>query len=132
MNKYYWIAFALACVSFLLRSVGIVLIASIIIYLLSVKEYHKTLLLLGLFLPTWLFNQLIVGSGHYLRDFMAKNPYDLTAGQIGFADLITRITTNINIYISVLAKTLVPLSSNFNLSVIVGIVLLFIVMRGAK
>ena len=132
MNKYYWWCFGLACFSFLLRTTGAVLVVSILIYLLSCHYYKKTLLLLGLFLPTVLLNQLVVGSGHYLRDFMARNPYDLSAGTFGASELVQRISANFTIYTNVIAQTVVPLSSYYNLSAILGVILIFIMWRGAR
>ena len=129
MTRNLWLAFALACASFLIRSQGIFLIIAIAIWLATQRRWKPLLILGGMAAATQAITMAFIGFGRYGGQFLMKNPYNSAAGQVSFGDLVERLTTNLILYIRISAEALVPLSAWHGLSIILGLVIIYIIAR---
>lgn len=103
------LAAALAMIiGFYIRTVGIILYISLIIYLLMRKEnkYILPVLLLGLSVLPWVIHVATSDCG-YQTIFMFKDPYNLSLGTITASDMFIRILSNIKYYIGKVVADLV-------------------------
>jgi hypothetical protein len=111
------VLFALAIFSlaaaYHIRSIGIVLPAALVIYLLVRKRYRLALTaglaILLLSLPWAVRNATGGEGGGYLEQFVLRNAYNPEMGTITAADLFQRIMTNLKTYgVFVNAQTVFP------------------------
>lgn len=103
------LAAALAIIiGFYIRTVGMILYISLIIYLLMRREikYLLPVLLLGLSVLPWVIHVLTSDCGYHTV-FMLKDPYNLSLGAITSSDMLVRILSNIKYYIGKVVADLV-------------------------
>jgi hypothetical protein len=130
MNKNYWLALACALCAYLVRTQGLLLIVSIIIYLCLRKEWKPAVIVSFVSLP---FVAWLGIGGRYGEILLLKVQYDVSAGRVGFADMVARTTDNmVNYCFYVLPQALLPMSAWAGLSVIVGIVLIILIYKGIR
>ena len=129
LTKNYTIAFILACLAFLVRSQGILLILAIGIWLIVYKQWRQLAVLAVLAVATQGIIMAFTGTGEYARQFMMKNPYDRAAGSVAIGDLVERLTTNIILYIKIIAESLCPLSAWRGLSIVLGILIICVLVK---
>lgn len=137
-NNKFWLFilssfFAIA--TFFFRTAGISLIASFLLHLFLNKKYKYLLIFLILFLlffiPWQIRNSIIPSSGGYLDQLLAKNPYQLELGRIGFVEMLQRIWENFIFYtFTIIPATILPILKIEIILVFTGILLLFFVVVG--
>ena len=92
---------ALVC-AYHIRTIGIVLPAALVIYLVLRKRYRLALMtglaIVLLLLPWALRNALGKEGAGYLEQFVLRNPYNPELGTITVADLFSRILANLKTY----------------------------------
>jgi len=90
--------------SFYIRSQGISILFAVVIFFLVQKKWlyaaASFLFSILLWLP-WYLRSKSLGGNSYISQFLSKNPYQPAEGQLGVADLITRVGHNIERYINV-------------------------------
>jgi len=89
--------------SFYVRSTGIALLLSIILYLLHKRHWQQALAYCGAFIllvAPWLIRGQILGGNSYLHQLIMVNPYRPGMGELGIVDLINRLFDNLSRYIS--------------------------------
>jgi len=91
-----------------IRTAGLFLYISLIIYLLMRKErkYLPVVILLGLSILPWVIHVLKYDSG-YNTVFMMRNPYNLSLGTITVSDIFLRALANIKYYIGKVTADLI-------------------------
>ncbi|MEO0182333.1 MAG: glycosyltransferase family 39 protein, partial [candidate division WOR-3 bacterium] len=109
----FWLASSFAIYAFFIRTAGISLILGFLLYLILKKEYKYSIIFLALFLlffiPWEVRNAGIPDNTGYLRQLLAKNPYQMELGTINFSDFILRLTGNLIFYtFTILPQTLLP------------------------
>lgn len=101
-SSFYGFLLCLA-ISFYIRTIGIALAAAFIVYLLIKKDWKYVISttsgFLILVLP-WTIRNYLLGSSSYIQTFLATNPYRPELGTIGFGDLVLRIATNFQRYLT--------------------------------
>jgi hypothetical protein len=83
------------------RSAGLPLIVAAAIWLVYRRRKTALAVFLAVVVPPillWWIRAQVLGHGGYVTPFLARNPYDPSAGTIGFADLPERIARNANYY----------------------------------
>lgn len=97
LNKNLILAILAMLLAYYIRSIGISLYLSAVIYLFFFKRDLKKgsviLLLFGLFILPWLYRSYTLGGG-YAPHFLEKDIYALDAGRIGVLDFFRRIGGN--------------------------------------
>jgi hypothetical protein len=100
-NYRFWLLVLFTSLSIYIRSVGIILIASVFLYFLSQKHYKNSLLyaatIFTLQLP-WQIRNYSLGGNSYLKQLMLKNPYQPELGRLHLHDWIERIIINFERY----------------------------------
>ncbi|NVK26674.1 MAG: phospholipid carrier-dependent glycosyltransferase [Flavobacteriia bacterium] len=102
----FWAMIAVALFSFHIRTAGIALIGALLLYLLFNKKWLKFGVFAGSFVALatpWILRGRSIGKGGggYINQLLSVNPYRKEEGIVGIGDLITRMTYNIERYISV-------------------------------
>ena len=130
MNKNLWLALAFALCAYLVRTQGILLVVAILAVLLFERKWKPAVVISLVFLPFFLAFSL---GGQYVSVLLQKEAYNVTAGRASVYDLISRMTQNFVLYVTeVLPQTLVPYSSYAELCAVLGIVIVWLLIKGAK
>ena len=116
LARNYWLIGGFACVlwAYYIRSVGLVLVAAMLVYLLLLRRDYRRTLILGiaafaLWLPWTLRNRAVGGGGVYFKQLLMVNPYYPDQGMLDFGGLVERIASSSTIYLTkILPATLVP------------------------
>lgn len=100
----FWVMVLAATFSFHIRTAGIALIVGFIMYLAVNRKWKKAVTFGGSFtllsIP-WFMRGQSLGGSSYIEQLLLVNPYRKEDGLIGIGDLFTRLTYNIERYISV-------------------------------
>lgn len=137
-NKKFWLfilSSIFAITTFFIRTAGISLIAGFILYLFFNKKYKYLIIFLILFLlffiPWEIRNSSVSTSGGYLDQLLAKDPYQMELGRIGFIEILQRIWENFIFYtFTIIPATLLPVLKAEIMLILTGIILLFFVIAG--
>jgi len=115
LGRNYWLLGGFACVmwTYYIRSVGLVLMAAVLVYLLLQRDYRRALIFGGaafvLWLPWTLRNRAVGGGGVYFKQLVMVNPYYPDQGLLDFGGLVDRIAGNATVYLTqILPATLLP------------------------
>jgi hypothetical protein len=132
---YYYLAFFFGIYSFFIRTAGISLIITIVFFLILKRQYKYlgifVLIFLAVFIPWQIRNSNISEGGSYIDQLLAKNPYQMELGKIGFSDLIARIWENFIYYsFTILPQTLLPIIKANVLISIIGLLFVFLSVVG--
>ncbi len=132
---YFLVATVFSVGSFFIRTAGISLVIAFAVYLIIKKRYLYLLLFcaifLALFIPWEVRNARIPDNTGYLAQLLAKNPYQMEAGNIGLTDLIRRLWDNFVLYtFKILPQTVLPLLKSEFLQVIAGAILAILCIIG--
>ena len=130
-KKYLYLGILFAILCFYTRTIGIALIASIVLLLFFYKKYKEAIqssLLFILFtLPWFAYSSLLGSQPSYFEQLLIKNPYNIDEGNAHFADFVFRIADNAVYY----AQKIPELIFLVNLgSPIISLPLLFITLIG--
>ena len=130
MTKDYWLALALALCATLIRTQGILLIVAIVIVLALRRAWQAV----AIFATSGTAVFLLFGmSKTHAHNFWLKNPYNEALGRVGVGDLVARVTHNFGLYAwEILPETLLPWTAWQGVSVLAGVVLMFLIWRGIK
>ncbi|MEO0161785.1 MAG: glycosyltransferase family 39 protein [candidate division WOR-3 bacterium] len=131
----FWLASSFAIYAFFIRTAGISLILGFLLYLILKKEYKYSIIFLALFLlffiPWEVRNAGIPDNTGYLRQLLAKNPYQMELGTINFSDFILRLTGNLIFYtFTILPQTLLPVLNSRIITNICGLIFLLFLIIG--
>jgi hypothetical protein len=132
---FYYISFIFATYSVFIRAAGISLIIAMLLFLLLKKQYKYMLILLLIFLvvfvPWQIRNMKIPHEGGYLEQLLAKRPYWMESGRVGFRDLIIRGWNNFVFYAALgLPLTLLaPIASPWILGIL-GLIFMILIIVG--
>jgi len=130
MTKNLWLTLACALCAYLVRTQGLLLIVSIVVYLCLRKEWKPAVIVSLVSLP---FVAWLGIGGRYGSLLLLKDPLNAAAGRVGFADMVARATDNmVNYCFYVLPQALLPMSAWAGLSVIVGIALIILIYKGIR
>jgi hypothetical protein len=134
-DAHYYVAFILAVYAFFIRTAGISLILAIAVFLLLRKQYKLLAIFLAIFLlvfvPWQIRNSSIPTENSYIDQLLAKNPYQMELGKIGFFDLFARAFDNFSFYaFTILPKTILPILGSNTLLAIFGFILLVLIIIG--
>jgi hypothetical protein len=102
-GKFYF-TLALVAGAFYVRSSGMALIAGILFYLLMGRNWRLAFSYLSGFLVLimpWIIRGQLLGGNSYLHQLVMVNPYRPAMGEIGLADLLSRVIQNLVRYITV-------------------------------
>jgi len=93
-----------AIYAFFIRTAGISLILGFALFFIIKKEYKYLMIFLILFLiffiPWEMKNASMPDNTGYIRQLLAKNPYQMELGTIGFSDFMRRIWDNFLLQLS--------------------------------
>lgn len=125
--------------TYYIRTAGVVLVGTGILYFLLRKQYKETGILAGgcllLALP-WTLRNASLGSADYVNQLLSINPYRPDEGLLTLPTLIERIATNLQIYfLHVIPGIFVPswiTDFNWPLGLIVSALLLHALFHGIK
>ncbi|MSR84245.1 MAG: hypothetical protein EXS58_15200 [Candidatus Latescibacteria bacterium] len=110
----YWLlgGFAAMMWSYYVRSVGIVLVGALFLYLLLQRRFRQALILGGgavlVALPWSLRNSAIGDVGSYFRQLISVNPYFPEQGTVDLTGLADRVKVNAQIYSQLFPYTFWP------------------------
>lgn len=135
---FYYISFIFATYSFFIRVTGISLIISMMLFLLLKKQYRYfciyLLIFLVVFIPWQIRYANISSEVGYIDQFLAKHPYSMELGRVGFFDLIIRVWENFTYYFfTALPMTLLPVSGFLKSKVLlatIGIIFTLFIIAG--
>jgi len=102
----YWFIGGFACMmwAYYVRSVGLVLVAAIFLYLLLGRCFRQALVLgggaLALALPWWLRSRALGDEGSYFKQLLSVNPYFPEQGTVGLGELAERLQANVQAYLA--------------------------------
>ncbi|OWK27159.1 MAG: hypothetical protein US76_01095 [Parcubacteria group bacterium GW2011_GWA2_38_13b] len=130
-KKYLYLGIIFAIFGFYARTIGIALIAAIILFLFFQKKYKEaiqsSLLSVLSVLPWFAYSYFFGSQPSYFKYFLIKNPYNIYEGNASFADFSLRIAENAIYY----AQKIPELIFSVNLgSPIISLPLLFITLIG--
>lgn len=115
LTRNYYLLGGFACTmwAYYIRSVGLVLVAAMLAYLLLRRDYRRTLVLgaaaFALYLPWTLRNRAVGGGGVYFKQLFMVNPYYPDQGMLDFGGLVERIVSSSTTYLTqILPATLFP------------------------
>ncbi len=99
---FYYMAFIFAAYSFFIRTAGITLVVSIVIFLTLKRQFKYLLIFLIIFLAVFIPWQIrmssIPTSVTYLDQLLARDPFDPVLGKVGIIDFLGRIWGNFTFY----------------------------------
>lgn len=105
LNKVLWAGFAALVAAYYLRSVGLVLAASLVASLVLRRDWRRALVLGGAFFLAWLpwtmRNRAVGGGGVYFKQLILFNPYRPELGYLDAAALVERLYVNLLSYVFV-------------------------------
>ena len=132
---FYYISFFLATFAVFIRTLGIILIIAMLVFLLIKKRFTYAAVLAVLFLlvfiPWQMRNAGIQKDGGYLAQLLAKNPYDLSYGRANLTDFARRISDNLFFYAFIIIPMVItPIFKSVITSIIAGSVLMLIIFTG--
>lgn len=121
------IASCFAIYAFFIRTAGISLIMGFAFFLLLKKEFKYLIIFIALFLlffiPWEMRNAGIQDNTGYLRQLLAKNPYQMELGTITFSDFVVRLWDNFVLYaFNILPSTLLPIFDSKGLFIVLGLI----------
>ncbi|MGQ9664422.1 MAG: ArnT family glycosyltransferase [bacterium] len=124
-----------AICTFFTRTAGIALILAYLLYLFISRNYKSLLIFIVLFLFFLIPWQMRISqasiSGGYLDQLLAKNPYQMELGRIGFVEMLIRIWENFVFYsFTIIPTTILPLLKSELILIFVGVVFLVLVIAG--
>ncbi|MCK9244117.1 MAG: glycosyltransferase family 39 protein [Candidatus Marinimicrobia bacterium] len=131
--KFYLSIFCMAYI-FHIRTQGVTLFLSLILYLLISKKWRHLLTAIPtylLFLAPWMIRNRIRGlSNRYLRELLEVNPWRPEEGSASIFDLFKRLIDNVTMLVTkAIPDSLLPaINLNYDQPVSVGLVLLGIVI----
>jgi len=131
----YYLSFALAVYSYLIRAVGIALVIAMIAVLLVRKEYQYVIILLFMFLavfiPWQIRNARVPQAWTYANELFLKNPYNAALGKISVIDFIVRLWENFILYtFTIIPQTMVPVIKSPVILAISGFLFLMFMILG--
>jgi hypothetical protein len=134
-RSFYYISFVLATFAVFVRTVGIALVIGMILILLIKKQFKYAvilaLLFLLIFIPWQVRNTGIQQGGGYLEQVLAKYPYDLTYGRVGFSDLTRRLFDNFIFYsFIIIPLILMPILESGIIFIVVGSFIVLLTLLG--
>jgi 4-amino-4-deoxy-L-arabinose transferase-like glycosyltransferase len=98
-NRWLWAGFAFLMWAYYVRSVGLVLIVAVVVYLLLRHRKRQALSVAGAAflaaLPWALRNRAVGGGGDYFRQLVLVNPYFPEQGTLDLAGLVDRVVRNL-------------------------------------
>lgn len=132
---FYYLAFVFAIYSVFVRTIGITLVAALMVGLLINREYTYFFIFVGMsvlaFLPWQIRNARIPQEWSYIDQFIAKDPYQPLLGRAGIADYALRIWRNIGFYFTkAIPKTMLHVITSEIALVFAGLVLIVLVSVG--
>lgn len=132
---FYYLSFALAVYSYLIRTVGIALVIAMIVVLLVKKEYQYVIILLFMFLvvsvPWQIRNARVPHAWTYANELFLRNPYNAVLGKISVIDFVVRLWENFILYtFTIFPQTLVPIIKSPVILAISGFMFLIFMIRG--
>ena len=102
-NPYFWLSLVSASGAYYIRSLGIAILAGVILYLVIHKKWRYVAAYAGGFiilaLP-WFIRSQQLGGGSYTRQLKLINPYRPELGNADFSEFVRRFFDNISRYIS--------------------------------
>tara|TARA_B100000686_G_scaffold181780_1_gene188790 strand:- start:1596 stop:3173 length:1578 start_codon:yes stop_codon:yes gene_type:complete len=112
-NKWLVSGFFFMMWSYYVRSVGIVLVAAVILFFAINRQYRRAILLTVLsfvFALPWALRNHFTGRGSvYATQFLQVNPYHPDRGYLDISGLFDRVLNNLNVYlVHIVPKTLWP------------------------
>ncbi|MEO0185116.1 MAG: glycosyltransferase family 39 protein [candidate division WOR-3 bacterium] len=124
-----------AIYAFFIRTAGISLILGLALFLIMKKEYKFLIVFLALFLiffiPWEIRNAGIPDNTGYLRQLLARNPYQMELGTINFSDFIIRIWDNFIFYsFTIIPSTFLPILNSRVLLIILGVIFISFLILG--
>lgn len=125
-----------AIFTFFTRTAGISLIIAYLLYLFIHRKYKPLFIFILLFLIFFIPWQIRISqaatSGGYLDQLLAKNPYQMELGRVGFFEMLIRIWENFVLYsFKIIPATILPLLKSELILIFAGIVFLAFVLAGA-
>lgn len=132
---FYWLSFALAVYSYLIRTVGIALVIAMIVVLLVRKEYRYLIILLLIFLAVFIPWQIRIArlpqSWTYFDEMLLKNPYNQYLGKITVVDFAVRLYENFVLYtFTIFPQTMVPIIKSPVILAVCGFIFLTFILLG--
>ncbi len=133
-SLFFYMSFIFAIYAFFIRTAGISLILGMVLFLLLKKQYKYCIVLLLLFLavsiPWHLRNVSVPHEWSYIDQLLAKNPYLVESGRVGFLDLWKRGWNNFVLYFFILPKTLLASIKAPWVFITMGSVFIFLTLIG--
>ncbi len=116
-----------AIYAFFIRTAGISLILGFALFFIIKKQYKYLIIFLVLFfiffIPWEIRNARIPDNAGYIKQLLAKNPYQMELGTISFYDLMVRIWDNFILYaFTILPSTFLPILNSRGWLVISGLI----------
>lgn len=110
-----WLTAGFICLmwSYYVRSVGVVLVAAVLLFLAIDRQYRRAIVLaaaaFAVALPWWLRNHFSGRGGVYATQFLQVNPYHPDRGYLDAAGFLERFGGNLQAYlVHIMPKTLWP------------------------
>jgi len=130
MTRDYWLAFAFVLCAYLVRTQGILLIVAMLAILLFERKWKPAVVMSAISLP---FMLIFRTGGNYISENLMKDPYNVGLGKAEFGDLIIRLAQNFVLYVTeILPQALVPYSAWAGLCAVLGIVIVWLLIKGAR
>ncbi len=103
-NRALQLGFASAMWAYYLRTVGLVLLAAVFVYLLARRDWRRAIVWLAAagvcWLPWSVRNWLVGGGATYLRQLVMVDPYLPEKGLLDLPGLLDRIRSNLGLYVT--------------------------------
>uniref|UniRef100_A0A7V1EIL3 Glycosyltransferase RgtA/B/C/D-like domain-containing protein n=1 Tax=candidate division WOR-3 bacterium TaxID=2052148 RepID=A0A7V1EIL3_UNCW3 len=124
-----------AIYAFFIRTAGISLILGFVLFSIIKKEYKYLIIFLILFLiffiPWEMRNASIPDNTGYIKQLLAKNPYQMELGTVGFSDFMRRIWDNLLLYsFTILPSTILPILNYKFLPGLSGLIFMLFTITG--
>jgi hypothetical protein len=131
----YYISFFLATYATFIRTVGVALVISMVLILILKKQFKYAgilaVMFLLIFIPWQTRNAGISHEAGYIEQLLAKYPYDLELGVVGFSDFVRRVWNNLIFYsFLIIPTTMMPIIKSGMISIGVGSFLVMVTVLG--
>jgi len=132
---FYYISFIFATYSFFIRTAGITLIVSLMVFLILKRQYKCLIICLLIFLAVfipWQIRMLSTsGSVTYIDQLLAMDPFDPALRRIGILDFLARVCNNFIFYFFlIIPKAMLSVIQSKTLVSIIGFLFMPLIVIG--